>query len=129
MPDTVNSHPTNHDNTNSIDHFLNVVEAKKWGHDKLKSWLNVRALDIVLMRVTKEMDSLHVFQMSIKDLTPEFLMGFKLQLAITEVNHLFIWSEMILRMSRQKHEEKSASFGEKHIVWSETIEQRIVYVY
>jgi len=31
------------------------------------------------------MDSLHVFQMSVKDLTPEFLMEFKLQSAITEV--------------------------------------------
>ena len=39
------------------------------GHGKLKSWLNVRAFDIMLKRVTKEMDSLHVFQMSIKDLT------------------------------------------------------------
>ena len=52
MPDTVNNHPTN-----SIDRFLNVVEAEKQGHDKLKSWLNVRALDIVLKRLTKEMDS------------------------------------------------------------------------
>ena len=74
-----------HGNTNSIDRFLNVVEAEKRGHDKLKSWVNVRALDIVLKRVTKEMDSLRVFQMSIKDLTPEFLMEFKLQSAIAEV--------------------------------------------
>ena len=111
MPDTVNNHPTDHGNTNSIDRFLNVVEAKKRGHDKLKSWLNVRALDIVLKRVTKEMDSLCVFQMSIKDLTPEFLMEFKLQSAIAEVNHLFIRSEVISRMSRQKPEEKSVSFG------------------
>ena len=111
MPDTVNNHPTDHGNINSIDCFLNVVEAEKWGHDKLKSWLNVRALDIVLKRVTKEMDSLHMFQLSIQDLTPKFLMGFKLQLAIVEVNHLFIQSEVILRMSRQKHEEKSVSFG------------------
>ena len=57
MPDTVNNHPTDHGNTNFIDHFLNVVEAEKQGHDKLKSWLNVRALDIVLKRLTKEMDS------------------------------------------------------------------------
>ena len=53
VPDTVNNHPTDHGNTNSIDRFLNVVEAEKQGHDKLKSWLNVRALDIVLKRVTK----------------------------------------------------------------------------
>ena len=58
--------------------------------------------------------------MSIKDLTPEFLMGFKLQLAIAEVNRLFIRSEVISRMSRQKHEEKSVSFGEKRVVRSET---------
>ena len=102
-----------HANTNSIDSFLNVVEAKKQGHDKLKSWLNVRALDIVLNRVTKEMASLRVFQMSIKDLTPEFLMEFKLQSVIAEVNRLFIRSEVISRMSRQKPEEKSASFGVK----------------
>ena len=60
MPDTVNNHPTDHGNTNSIDRFLNVVEAEKQGHDKLKSWLNVRALDIVLKRLTKEMDSARV---------------------------------------------------------------------
>ena len=60
MPDTVNNHPTDHGNTNSIDRFLNVVEAEKQGHDKLKSWLNVRALDIVLKRLTKEMDSVCV---------------------------------------------------------------------
>ena len=58
--------------------------------------------------------------MSIKDLTPEFLMGFKLQLVIAEVNRLFIRSEVISRMSRQKHEEKSVSFGEKRVVRSET---------
>jgi len=74
-----------HGNTNAIDRFLNVVEAEKRGRDKLKSWLDVQALDIVLKRVSKEMDSLHMFQMSVKDLTPEFLMEFKLQSAITEV--------------------------------------------
>jgi hypothetical protein len=62
-----------------------VMDAEKQGHDKLMRWVNAWALDIVLKRVSKEMDSLRVFQMSIKDLTPEFLMEFKLQLAIMEV--------------------------------------------
>ena len=42
-------------------------------------------LDIVLKKIMKEMDSLRLFRMSIKDLTPEFLMEFNLQSAITEV--------------------------------------------
>jgi hypothetical protein len=56
-----------HGNPNAINYFLNVVEAEKQGCDKLKSWLDVQALDILLKRVNKEMDSLCVFH--IKDLT------------------------------------------------------------
>ena len=47
-----------HRNSLAVDHLLNVVDAEKRGHDKLMRWLNVRALDVVLKRVSKEMDSL-----------------------------------------------------------------------
>jgi hypothetical protein len=67
-----------HGNSLAVDHLLNVVDAEKRGHDKLMRWVNVRALDVVLKRVSKEMDSLRVFQMSIKDISPEFLMEFNL---------------------------------------------------
>ena len=73
-----------HGNSLAVDHLLNVVDAEKQGHDQLMRWVNVRALDIVLNRVSKEMDSLRVFRMSIQDLTPEFLMEFKLQSAVTQ---------------------------------------------
>ena len=58
----------------------------------------------MLKRVSKEMDFLHVFQMSIKDLTPEFLMEFKLQLVITEVLELHSpWLQSILLTAAQTH--------------------------
>ena len=74
-----------HGNSQAIGQFLNVVDGEKRGHDKLMEWVNVRVLDIVLKKITKEMDSLRLFRMSIKDLTPEFLMEFNLQSVITEV--------------------------------------------
>jgi hypothetical protein len=65
-------------------------------------WVNVRALDVVLKWVSKEMDSLRVFQMSIKDISPEFLMEFKLQTKITDVlEQLSPWLRRILLTATQ----------------------------
>jgi uncharacterized membrane protein YqhA len=47
-----------HGNSLAVDHLLNVVDAEKRGHNKLMRWVNVRALNVVLKRVSKEMDSL-----------------------------------------------------------------------
>lgn len=91
-----------HGNSLAVDHLLNVVDAEKRGHDKLMQWVNVRALDIVLKRISKEMDSLRVFQMSIKDISPEFLMEFKLQTEITDVlEQLSPWLRRILLTAAQ----------------------------
>jgi hypothetical protein len=93
-----------HGNSHAIDQFLNVVDAEKRGHNKLMGWVNVRALNIVLKKVTKEMDSLRLFRMSIKDLTPEFLMEFRLQSAITEIlEDRSQWLRCILLTAAQTH--------------------------
>jgi hypothetical protein len=47
-----------HGNSLAVDHLLNVVDAEKQGHNKLMRWVNVQALNVVLKRVSKEMDSL-----------------------------------------------------------------------
>ena len=67
-------------------------------------WVNVRVLDIVLKKITKEMDSLRLFRMSIKNLTPKFLMEFNLQSTITEVlEDRSPWHRRILLMAAQTH--------------------------
>jgi hypothetical protein len=91
-----------HGNSLAVDHLLNVVNAEKRGHDKLMQWVNIRALDVVLKRVSKEMDALRAFQMSIKDITPEFLMEFKLQTEITDVlGQISPWLRRILLTAAQ----------------------------
>jgi hypothetical protein len=68
----------------------------------LMKWVNVQALNIMLKRVSKEMDSLRVSQMSMKDITPEFLMEFELQTQITDIlEQLSPWLRCILLMAAQ----------------------------
>ncbi|KAF7976464.1 hypothetical protein HWV62_6721 [Athelia sp. TMB] len=75
-----------HPGNKTLFHFLNVVGADPRGQKKLESWKGDGALDVVVKRVAKEMDSLSLaFKMSAKDLTPEFLSGFDLDTSVTDV--------------------------------------------